>query len=131
MINYTLKRKVIEKLRIIYRNGYIHEFWVYNLKINKTGEYTWTTYKESNRLIDLQPNEIISIFVIKRKKVFYWSKKRIYKPKPKLIVLDIFKPRPLQSIPVTTKKEIDTLKVSDDITIEITKQKNIQYDGYI
>jgi hypothetical protein len=116
--NYTLKNRVIEKLRIIYRNGYIHEFWVYNLKINKIGEYTWTAYKESNRIIDLQANEIISIFVIKRKKVFYWSKKRIYKPKPKLIVLDIFKPKPIQPL------------VSENISTEETKQKKIQYDGY-
>ena len=123
MIKYTLKRRIIEKLRIIYRIGYIHEFWVYNLKISKTGEYTWTAYDESNRLIDLQPTEIISIFVIKRKKVFYWSKKRIYKPKPKPIVLNSFKPRSIQSIPVTSKKHIDKVNVSDDISIDVIKQK--------
>lgn len=96
MIRWKLKRRVIEKLRIVYKFGYIHEMWVYNLKISKSGEYTWSHYKQSNRIIDLQPENIASIFVVKRRNTFYWGKKRKLRtkepPKPK-IVLDTFKPK--------------------------------------
>jgi len=95
LIKYRLKRRNLEKLRIVYDSGYTHEMWVYNLKINKEGQYTWSHYKNNNRIIDLQPEKIIAIFVIKSKKVFYWSKKRPpikRKPKPE-IVLSQFKPK--------------------------------------
>ena len=104
---YKLKVRVIEKLRIIYKNKYIHELWVYNLKIDKEGQYTWLHYDQGNRIIDLQPSEISSIYVVKRKKVLYWSKVRKIKKKPKPeIVLDQFRPKqPPLAIRQETKVE--------------------------
>ena len=90
---YKLKKRIVEKLRIVYKNSYVHELWVYNLRMSKTGEYSWSHYEKGNRIIDLQPDNIISIFVVKRKTVLYWSKVRKIKRKPKPeIVLNQFKP---------------------------------------
>ena len=114
MIKWKLKRRVIEKLRIVYKTGYTHELWVYNLKISRDGHYTWTHYNQSNRIIDLQAENIISIFVVKRKKVLYWSKVRKIKRKPKPeIVLDQFKPikKPLEA---KQKEVIPPLKEETD-----------------
>ena len=94
-LKYALRRRTLEKLRIVYECGYVHEMWVYNLKISKMGQYSWSHCTKENRIIDLQPDKIIAIFVIKIKKVFYWSKRRPpikRKPKPEL-VLDQFKPK--------------------------------------
>lgn len=88
---YKLKTRVVEKLRIVYKNGYIHEMWVYNLKVDKDNQYSWHHYDPGNKAIDLQPDQICSIFVIKRKKVFYWIKQR--PPRKKKIVIDQFKPK--------------------------------------
>jgi len=101
-MRYKLKRRIVERLRIIYKNGYTHEMWVYNLRVSKEGEYTWSHYNQGNRIIDLQPENIISIFVIKRKKVFYWSKKRV---KRKRIALETFKPK--QAVPLREKQDFN------------------------
>ena len=96
---YKLKKRKVEKLRIIYGNGYTHELWVYNLKVSKEGEYSWTHFEPGNRIIDLQPNQIISIFVIKTKHSWYFSKVRKKsrpKPKPETI-LNQFKPKPIST----------------------------------
>lgn len=91
-----IKRRTIEKLRIVYETGYIHELWVYDLKV-RDGAYTWRHYDQGNRIIDIQPDKIISIFVVKRKKVFYIAGKpkagagRPRKPIP--MVLTQFKPK--------------------------------------
>jgi len=115
LIKYKLKRRVIEKLRIVYASGYVHELWVYNLKVSKDGQYTWLHYDPGNRIIDLQPENIISIFVVKRKTRFYWSKIRVRKPPTPKMVLDQFKPKP------STKKDVNQLvKVSDDVHLELT-----------
>jgi len=126
MIKWKLKRRVIEKLRIVYSTGYIHELWVYNLKISRDGQYTWTHYNQNNRIIDLQPDNIISIFVIKQKKVFYWSKirKRKVKPKPS-VVLDMFKPKKVtpmaMRVGVEHKKLYDKSEVKDEVHMVFTK----------
>lgn len=96
IFRYRLKRRQLDKLRIIYETGYQHEMWVYNLKISKDGQYSWRHYHSHNRAIDLQPDKIISIFVVKQKKVFYWYKKRPpIKRKPKIVV-EQFKPVPYE-----------------------------------
>jgi hypothetical protein len=79
---------------------------VYNLKISKEGSYSWRHAEPGNRIIDLQADKIISIFVIKQKKVFYWS--RIRKPikrKPK-IVIDQFKPKSEPYVPQWKRPEL-------------------------
>lgn len=136
MLKWKLKRKVVEKLRIVYKTGYIHEMWVYNLKVNADGIYTWIHYKQSNRIIDLQPENIISIFVVKRKNVFYWIKKRPpikRKPKPS-IVLDIFKPKTSVSFQeskfVPVKKIYDQVKIKEDIKIMMRKEEQKSTFGY-
>jgi hypothetical protein len=94
IFKYRLKRRTLEKLRIVYTTGYIHEMWVYNLKISRDGAYSWRHYDDANRFIDLQIDKIIGIFVVNRKKVFYWAKKRkppVRKPK---IQIEQFKPPP-------------------------------------
>jgi len=134
MIKWKLKRRVIERLRIVYKTGYIHEFWVYNLKISRDGQYTWTHYKQSNRIIDLQPENIISIFVVKRKKVFYWSKirKRKVKPKPS-VVLSMFKPKKVtpmaMRVGVEHKKLYDKVEIKDEIQMVFTKGLDDEF-GY-
>lgn len=131
-IKFKVKRRLIEKLRIVYKTGYIHEMWVYNLKVSKEGQYTWTHYKQSNRIIDLQPDQISSIFVIKSKKVFYISKIKERKKKPQPTVLETFKPkksvpfRELNFVPVTKVK--DGAKAKDDIKIVMTRGR--QKTGY-
>lgn len=134
-IKWKIKRRLVEKLRIVYKNNYIHEMWVYNLKISKDGNYTWTHYNQNNRIIDLQPEEISSIFVIAQKKVFY--KSRIRKRKPKAnIVLDLFKPRTgisfkeLRHVP--TNKLHSVVKLKDDVQITLKKveQENSSKTGF-
>lgn len=123
-LKWKIKRRLVEKLRIVYKNSYIHEMWVYNLKISKDGNYTWTHYNQGNRIIDLQPEEISSIFVVAQKKVFY--KSRIRKRKPKAnIVLDFFKPRTGMSFSelrhVPTNKLHSVVKLKDDVQITLKK----------
>jgi len=119
IFKYRLKRRRLDKLRIIYETGYQHEMWVYNLKVSKDGSYSWRHYDESNRIIDLQPDKIISIFVIKQKKAFYWSLKRTPpKRKPK-VVIDNFKPPPKpEYVPQfqspSLKKVVEQTKEQDD-----------------
>lgn len=135
VFKYRLKRRVLDKIRIVYCTGYTHEMWVYNLKISKEGEYTWRHYKENNRIIDLQPDKIISIFVIKTKKVFYWSKKRkrreVVKPN---IVLDFFKPKKTTPLYMRTgvehKKIYDEVAVQDDVQLVFTKGLDDNRYGY-
>lgn len=133
MIKWKLKRRVIEKLRIVYKTGYIHELWVYNLKISRDGQYTWTHYKQSNRIIDLQPENIISIFVVKRKKVFYWSRIRKRKPKPS-VILDMFKPKKVTPMSMRTgverKKLYDKVEVKDEVQMVFTKGLDDNGFGY-
>lgn len=130
-IKYKLKTRVIEKLRLVYNTGYIHEMWVYNLKIDKEGQYTWSHYKNSNRIIDLQPEKIISIFVIKRKKVLYWSRIRKRKPKP-TVVLDMFKPKKVTPMSMRTgvehKKLYEKVEIKDEVKMVFTK--GLDDDGF-
>lgn len=136
ILKYRIKRKLVEKLRIIYKTGYIHEMWVYNLKITKDGAYTWLHYESNNRVIDLQPDNIISIYVVKQKKVFYWSKKRPprkKKPTPN-VVLDMFKPKKVTPISQRTgvehKKLYDEATVQDDVQLMFTKGLDDNKFGY-
>lgn len=132
---YKLKRRRLDKLRIVFKQGYTHEMWVYNLRIDKEGQYTWTHYDNGNRIIDLQPEEIATIFVIKTKKVFYWSKKRkrreVVKPS---IVLDFFKPKKTTSLSMRTgvehKKLYDEATVQDDVQLVFTKGLDDNRYGY-
>lgn len=123
-LKWKIKRRLVEKLRIVYKNSYIHEMWVYNLKISKDGNYTWTHYKQGNRIIDLQPEEISSIFVVAQKKVFYKSRIRNRKPKAN-IVLDLFKPRTgisfkeLRHVP--THRLQSKITIKDDVQITLKK----------
>jgi hypothetical protein len=132
-IKYKLKTRVIEKLRLVYNTGYIHEMWVYNLKIDKQGQYTWSHYKNSNRIIDLQPENIISIFVVKRKKVLYWSRIRKRKIKPS-VVLDMFKPKKVTPMSMRTgvehKKLYDNVEIKDEIQMVFTKGLDDNKFGY-
>jgi expansin (peptidoglycan-binding protein) len=60
----------------------------------------------------------ISIFVVKRKSRFYWSKKRVRKtPKPK-VVLDQFKPK--QPLPLGKKNINNVVNVKDEVLLEMT-----------
>lgn len=131
MLKWKLKRRVIEKLRIVYKTGYIHELWVYNLKISRDGQYTWSHYTPSNRIIDLQPENIISIFVVKRKKVFYWSRIRKRKIKPS-VILDMFKPKKVTPMSMRTgvehKKLYDKVEIKDEIQMVFTK--GLDDDGF-
>ena len=89
---YRLRRRLLDKVKIVYDTGYTHEMWVYNLKIDREGNYSWRHYSDADRVIDLQVDRIIAIFVVEQKKVFYWHKKRPpIKRKPKIVV-DQFKP---------------------------------------
>ena len=128
-----MKKRIIEKLRIIYKTGYTHEFWVYNLKVNKEGEYTWLHCDQGNRIIDLQPEHIISIFVVKRKTSFYWSKIRVRKPPKPKVVLDQFKPKPPLG-PMgdrnPSKKNLNSMvAVSDEVLLEMTTDNPSKF-GY-
>ena len=131
MLKWKLKRRIIEKLRIVYKTGYIHELWVYNLKISRDGQYTWSHYTQANRIIDLQPENIISIFVVKRKKVFYWSRIRKRKIKPS-VILDMFKPKKVTPMSMRTgvehKKLYDKVDVKDEIQMVFTK--GLDDDGF-
>ena len=135
LFKYKLKRRVLDKIRIVYNTGYTHELWVYNLKISKTGEYTWRHYNDSDRIIDLQPDKIISIFVVKQKKVFYWSKirKRKVNPKPS-VVLDMFKPKKVtpmsMRVGVEHKKLYDKVEIKDELQMVFTKGLDDNKFGY-
>lgn len=133
---YKLKRRRLDKLRIVFKQGYTHEMWVYNLRIDKEGQYTWMHYDNGNRIIDLQPEEIATIFVIKTKKGFYWSKKRPprkKKPKPN-IVLDMFRPKKVTPISQRTgverKKLHDEVIVQDEVQLVFTKGLDDSKYGY-
>jgi|SRR5210317_2553200 len=136
IIKYRLKKRTISKLRIVFKHGYVHEMWVYNLKIDREGQYTWSHYDEGNRIIDLQPEEISTIFVVKQKNTFYWSKKRPpRKKKAKAnVVLDMFKPKKVTSISQRTgvehKKMYDKATVQDDVQLLFTKGLDDNEFGY-
>ena len=136
IIKYKLKKRTISKLRIVFKQGYVHEMWVYNLKIDKEGQYTWSHCDAGNRIIDLQPEEISTIFVVKQKNTFYWSKKRPprkKKPQPN-VVLNMFKPKKVTPMSMRTgverKKLYDKATVQDDVQLLFTKGLDDSKFGY-
>lgn len=85
--NYRLRYITIQKIRIIYSNGYKHDMWVYDLVEDKDGSYSWECFEDDNKIIDITPDNITSIFVIKKRRVWNWYEKAG-------TVLDSFKPKP-------------------------------------
>jgi len=115
--NLRLRYITIQRIRIVYSHGYKHDMWVYDLVQDKDGSYSWECYEEDNKIIDIDPKNITSIYVIKKKKVWNVYEKagtvvETFKPKPKTTEakLDTEKFAPY-------RKYYDKLSIKDDIQI--------------
>lgn len=115
--NLRLRYITIQKIRIVYAHGYKHDMWVYDLSEDKDGSYSWECFEEDNKIIDIDPKNITSIFVVKKKKVWNFYEKagtvvETFKPKPKETSskLDVEKFAPY-------RKYYDKISVKDEIQI--------------
>lgn len=60
---FTLSRRNKFKVRIVYDNGYTHDFWVYNW-IQEDGIFKWESIHDHNRPIQLGVSNVISVWQI-------------------------------------------------------------------
>lgn len=90
--NLRLRYITIQKIRVVYKHGYKHDLWVYDLKEHKDGSYSWECFEENNKIIDVNPEDVMSIFVVKQKKRWQFYEKAG-------IVIDQFKPKPEKTRP--------------------------------
>lgn len=119
--NLRLRYITIQKIRVVYRHGYTHDMWVYDLKEEKDGSYSWECFEEDNKIIDLDPQDITSIFVVKKKRVWSTYEKagtvlNQFKPKPKLTQPKIEKEKF-----APYRKYYDKTSVKDAVQIIITQ----------
>lgn len=63
------EQKVIYTIRVVYDNGYTHDFDVYSFDV-KNGEYTWEAVGNMNKPIILGVDHIIAVYQIGYKRVF-------------------------------------------------------------
>lgn len=124
--NYRLRYITIHKIRIVYNNGYKHDLWVYDLVEEKDKSYSWEPFADDNKIIDIDPTKIASIFVVGKRKVWNWYEKagtvvETFKPKPKTtepkIDRDKFAPY---------RKYYDKASVKDEVQI-IVKDLQIPF----
>ena len=69
----------VEKLRIVYKNGYVHDMWVRNFTIAKhTNIYSWQHVYDKNRILVIKDEEIAALFVVGTKRLIKWKEKLWY-----------------------------------------------------
>ena len=115
--NLRLRYITIHKIRIVYNNGYKHDLWVYDLVEEKDKSYSWEPYADDNKVIDIDPTKIASIFVVGKRKV--WN---VYEKAG--TVVETFKPKPKTTEPKIDKEKFapyrkyyEKVSVKDDIQI--------------
>lgn len=75
MLHFKIKfphTEELEKIRLVYRNGYTHELWVKDLE-HRNGLYSWTHAYDDERVLEVVQQEIIAIFVIKKSTRIIWN----------------------------------------------------------
>ena len=50
-------------VRIVYKSGYTHDFWVYSFSV-KNGTYTWSCVEENNKPVVLGADDIAAVWQI-------------------------------------------------------------------
>lgn len=75
MLTFKLKfphTEELEKIRIVYRNGYTHELWVKDLSC-QNGLYSWAHAYDDSRVLEVKEQEILAIFVVKQATRIIWN----------------------------------------------------------
>lgn len=50
-------------VRIVYKSGYTHDFWVYEFKIDR-GKYTWTTVEGGSIPVLIGADDIAAVWLL-------------------------------------------------------------------
>lgn len=66
---FKLKRRVVFKIKIVYKSGATHEFETYNFKLHH-GTYSWEVYSDKNKPMVLGADEIAAIYQTGYRKVW-------------------------------------------------------------
>ena len=65
------KLKQIFKVRIVYKSGYTHDFWVKNFKYKEDHGYEWESVSIQNRPLRIGADEIAAVYQIGVKYKFF------------------------------------------------------------
>jgi hypothetical protein len=61
------------KLKIIFKSGYTHEFWVKDLKMSEGNALEWEHIDDENQFLEFSPDDIAAIVRIGSRKKTVWE----------------------------------------------------------
>lgn len=61
------------KIRVVYKSGYTHDFWVSEFEYANGNTYTWSTVDSANRPIDFGATEVAAVWQIDHRTRPMWK----------------------------------------------------------
>jgi hypothetical protein len=61
------------KIRVVFKCGYTHDFWVKDLSITPEKHLEWEHTEEENQMLEFKPDEISSIIRINSRTKIIWE----------------------------------------------------------
>tara|TARA_R110002153_G_scaffold22757_4_gene74658 strand:- start:601 stop:807 length:207 start_codon:yes stop_codon:yes gene_type:complete len=59
-----MKREHQQQIRLVFKCGYTHDFWVKDLLQDETGQFTWEHLYDDNQILDFSPDDIACLIQV-------------------------------------------------------------------